>query len=272
MRALATVAAAAATLAVLGASRPRPAGVERLYVLDCGWAHAPDQSRWSPGVNQGVPIDLSDNCYLVRHRRGGWLLWDTGFPDALADQPAGQLAPTGVTSHRRVTLAAQLARIGVAPEAIRWIGISHTHPDHVGNVDLFPAATVLIHRAEYDWAFSQGKRPFSPEHPVRKLETDLDVFGDGSVVVLSTPGHTPGHQSLLVRLPQTGWVVLSGDAAHFRSNWEARRVPSINFDAVQTRASMERLAGIVAERDAQLWINHDKAQSDAQQHAPAWYR
>jgi N-acyl homoserine lactone hydrolase len=128
-----------------------------------------------------------------------------------------------------------------------------------------------MQRAEYDWAFSQEKKPFAPEHPVTKLDGDKDVFGDGSVVILSTPGHTPGHQSLLVHLPKTGWVVLSGDVAHFTSNWETRRVPTMNVDRAKTLASMQRVAGLVAERHAQLWLNHDKAQTDQLRHAPDAY-
>jgi N-acyl homoserine lactone hydrolase len=106
---------------------------------------------------------------------------------------------------------------------------------------------------------------------VRKLEGDLDVFGDGSVTILSTPGHTPGHESLLVHLPKTGWVVLSGDLAHFKDNWENRRVPSMNTSAEQTQASLKRIADLMAEKNAQLWINHDKLQTLGQKRSPDYY-
>jgi len=94
---------------------------------------------------------------------------------------------------------------------------------------------------------------------------------DGTVVLKSTPGHTPGHQSLLVHLPATGWIVLSGDAAHFKDNWDNKRVPSMNVDGAQTVASMKRLADIMAEKKAALWINHDKPQSETQRHSPQFY-
>jgi N-acyl homoserine lactone hydrolase len=97
------------------------------------------------------------------------------------------------------------------------------------------------------------------------------VFGDGSVTILATPGHTPGHQSLLVKLPQTGTLVLSGDAVHFQANWDNRVVPSMNTDPEQTKASMERIAGILAQEKATLWINHDKAQRDRLKMAPEFY-
>ena len=242
--------------------------VDRLYVIDCGHNAALDQARWSPGVNVGKPIELSDNCYLIRHGKE-WLLWDTGYPDAVADKPV--TSPVGTATRAR-KLAAQLAEIRVKPTDIQWVAVSHTHGDHVGNVDMFPQATLLIQKAELDFAFAPGKpAPFQRERPTRALEGDLDVFGDGSVTILSTPGHTPGHQSLLLRLPQTGWVVLSGDLAHFRDNWENRRVASMNTSPEQTQASMQRVAQILADKPAQLWINHDKPQSNGQRHSPAYY-
>lgn len=91
------------------------------------------------------------------------------------------------------------------------------------------------------------------------------------MTIISTPGHTPGHQSLLVKLPKTGAVVLSGDAAHFKSNWDNRRVPSINWNKEKTLASMQRITDILVKEHAQLWINHDKAQTDTLKHAPDFY-
>ncbi|MCW5746749.1 MAG: N-acyl homoserine lactonase family protein [Alphaproteobacteria bacterium] len=261
---------ALAVAAIVGLPAPQAAAqaVERLYIMDCGHNAATDQARWSPGVNVGKPIELSDNCYLLRHA-AGWILWDTGYPDAVADKPV--TGPIG-TATRSKTLAAQLAEIGVKPTDIRFVAVSHTHGDHVGNVDLFPTATLLIQKAEFDWAFAPGKKPpFNAERPIRKLEGDLDVFGDGSVTILSTPGHTPGHQALLVHLPKTGWLVLSGDAAHFKDNWDNRRVPTMNVSAEQTVASLKRIADVMAEKKAQLWINHDKPQSLSQKHSPAFY-
>jgi len=236
--------------------------------MDCGHNAATDQSRWSPGVNVGKPIELSDNCYLIRHG-AEWLLWDTGYPDAVAEKPVS--TPVG-TATRAKTLAAQLAEIGLKPSDVRFVAVSHTHGDHVGNVDMFPESTLLIQKAELDWAFAPDKRPpFKAERPIRKLDGDLDVFGDGSVTIISTPGHTPGHQSLLVHLPKTGWVVLSGDLAHFKDNWDNRRVASMNTSAEQTQASLKRVADLLAQRNAQLWINHDKPQSLSQKHSPQYY-
>lgn len=100
---------------------------------------------------------------------------------------------------------------------------------------------------------------------------DKDLFGDGSVTILSTPGHTPGHQSLLVHLNKMGNVVLSGDVVHFQSNWDNRRVPGFNFDKALSIASMQKIARILADKHAQLWINHDKPSSDLRRHSPEFY-
>src|SRR3954469_8222038 len=215
-------------------------GVEKLYILNCGEGVAGDISRWSPGINEGKSMDFVDSCYLIKHAQG-WFLWDTGVSDAVAAMPNG-LAPAdpkAVFWRRPKTLAAQLDQLGVKPSDIKAMAISHTHPDHVGNVEMFPTTMLYVQKAEYEWPGTNNAPRFKAEHPVTKLEGDHDVFRDGSVTILSTPGHTPGHQSLLVKLPKTGALVLSGDAVHFRSNWENRRVPAVNSDSGQTLTSMQ---------------------------------
>ncbi len=179
--------------------------VERLYILNCGEGVAGDISRWSPGVNVGKPMAFADNCYLIKHTQG-WLLWDTGVDDAIAALPDGQAPadPKAIHWRRPKTLASQLAQLGVKPADIHYVAISHTHPDHIGNVEMFPQAMLLVQKAEYEWPGANHAPRFKPDHPVTELEGDKDVFGDGSVMLISTPGHTPGHQSLLVKLPKTG--------------------------------------------------------------------
>ena len=264
--------AAILSLATIGLAKPANAGVEKLYILNCGEGVAGDISRWSPGVNEGKSMDFVDNCYLIKHSQG-WFLWDTGIPDAVATMPDGlkPADPKAVTWKRPKTLASQLEQIGVKPDDVKAMGVSHTHPDHIGNVEMFPQAVLYVQKAEYNWPGADNKPRFKPEHPVSLLEGDKDVFGDGSVVILSTPGHTPGHQSLQVKLPKTGEIVLSGDAVHFKSNWENRGVPVNNFSKEQTLASMERLSGVLSKDKAQLWINHDKAQRDTLKMAPEFY-
>jgi glyoxylase-like metal-dependent hydrolase (beta-lactamase superfamily II) len=264
-------------------------GVDRLYVLDCGRGHAPDESRWTVGVNVGKPIDISDSCFLIHHSEG-YFLWDTGISDAVATMTNGWLPTNNPTTDihwtRAKTLESQLAAIGVKPGDIRYIGISHTHPDHIGNAELFPRVPILIQKAEYDFYFAPGKegilkppadtRPtFLKDHPVNFVQEDVDVFGDSSVMIVLTAGHTPGHKSCLVHLPKTGWILLSGDAVHLQENWNNRRIPYFATmpadQKVQTMLSMQRMADLISFYHAQLWINHEKSQTDKLRHAPAYY-
>jgi N-acyl homoserine lactone hydrolase len=260
-----------------GVGTERSAGVERLYVFNCGEARVKDVSRWSPGVNVGKQMDFSDNCYLIRHAKG-LMMWDSGYSDALAAMPAGLDTPLSVARLPR-TLASQLKEIGVSPAQITHLAFSHSHGDHVGNANLFTAATLYIQEPEYDAAFGPNAAKFNfvaanydklRGSPVVKLNGDRDVFGDGSVTLIATPGHTPGHQSLLVRLPKTGPVLLSGDLAHFQDNWANRRVPAFNFSKEASLKSMEKVAALIAATGATLWINHDKAQSEGIPHSPAY--
>ena len=244
---------------------------QRMYVIDCGTILGKDQARWSPGVNVGKPILLSDNCYLIRHGRQ-WMLWDTGLSDDVAKSPDGvETAGGALVAKRTQTLGAALAALKVKPDDITYVGISHNHSDHSGNAKLFPKATFLVQAAEYDFAYADpAKTPLPAGAKVMKLTGDYDVFGDGSVMILSTPGHTPGHESLLVHLRKTGYVVLTGDAAHFKDNFDNRRVPVMNSDKDQTVASMNRIAALASDLHAQIWINHDKPTSDGIPHAPKY--
>jgi N-acyl homoserine lactone hydrolase len=263
-----------------GARADEAQGVQRLYVLNCGESETKDLSAWSPGFNRGKAWQFSDSCYLIRHTKGV-LLWETGVADAVAALPDGLVVGNGMlTLHVRKTLRSQLQELGVAPSQITHLGFSHFHGDHVGNANLFTSATLYVQRPEYEAAFGPdpGKFNFNPaffnklrDSNIVQLDGDHDLFGDGSVMILSTPGHTPGHQSLLVRLPKTGPVLLSGDAVHFSENWENRRVPARNFDKEQSLASMQKLAEVLERSHAQLWINHDKAQTDTLPHAPEFF-
>ena len=273
-RAISLVAVLLSVVLPIGSGHAQPAkpGVEKLYILSCGEGVAGDISRWSPGVNEGKSMDFVDNCYLIKHAQG-WFLWDTGIPDAVAAMPNG-LAPAdpkAVFWRRPKTLAAQLDQLGVKPSDIQAMAVSHTHPDHIGNVEMFPTTMLYVQKAEYDWPGANNAPRFKLEHPVTLLEGDRDVFGDGSLTILSTPGHTPGHQSLLVKLPNTGAIVLSGDAVHFKSNWENRGVPVNNFSKEQTLASMQKISETLTKENAQLWINHDKAQRDSLKMSPEYY-
>jgi N-acyl homoserine lactone hydrolase len=245
-------------------------GLERLYIIDCGHSIGPDKSRWTPGVDVGKPLPMVGNCYLIRHSQG-WMLWDTGVSDEVAKMANGRPGTDG-SPHwfRPKALAGELEKLGVKPTDIKYLAVSHTHPDHIGNVELFPQQMLLVQKAEYDWPSPLGPR-FKPSHPVTKLEGDHDVFGDGSVTIIATPGHTPGHQVLLVKLPKFGAVLLTGDAVHIQESWEKRHVPANNVDKAKTLASYERIADILLKENAQMWINHDAPQRATLKLAPDYY-
>ena len=203
---------------------------------------------------QGLTLQLVFSCYLIKHG-DDYMVWDTGFA---AD--SGATAP-------KVALLEQIGKAGVKPGQVKFVGISHHHGDHLGGAAAFPNATLLIGKGDWDLLTSPSpptganlaavKHWISGGGKVEPVALDKDVFGDGTVLMLATPGHTPGHHSLLVKLAQMGPVLLSGDAAHFRENYEASGVPSFNFDRAQTLASLDRIRKILANVKGTLVIQHD---------------
>ena len=243
-----------ASFTALSHAQSQPS-LERLYILNCGEGVAGDISRWSPGVNEGKPMDFVDNCYLVKHAQG-WMLWDTGVADAIAAMPDGQKPADPRATHRKrpKTRASQLDQLGVKLSDIKYVAVSHSHPDHIGNIEMFPQAMLLVQKAEYEWPGANNMPRFKPEHPVTKLEGDKDVFGDGSVTIISTPGHTPGHQS--VRVGER--LVIGGDVTHFASGLDDHRFPMFGDDFTAQAASADRLRAL---RDAGAVVRpgHDPA-------------
>lgn len=274
------VVAVAGLLAAACASRPVPtAAVEKMYVFDCGRIEVGDISLFTgQAEDKGKTKTFAVSCYLVEHKNGT-LLWDTGLPDGLA-QMAGGAKMGPFTLSVKKPLLAQLKELGYAPENIRYVAFSHMHADHSGNGNAFAKSTVLMQAEEYDAAFGSEpqKYRFNPDYykqlkdsKAKKLSGDYDVFGDGSVVIKRTTGHTPGHQSLFVNLPKSGPVVLSGDIAHFFDNWEHKRVPAFNFDKNASLQSMENMEKFLKETGATLLIQHDAEQNQKVPHAPQPY-
>ena len=229
--------------------------------LECGTPAAPTavNERFSDTYAYGdLKLQLVYSCYLVKHG-DDYLLWDTGYAKDAPNAP-------------KVSLVDQLARINVKPEQIKFVGISHYHGDHSGGVDAFAKSTLLIGKGDWDEITNPKPRagvtvaPFTAwikgEAKIEPVPLDKDVFGDGSVIMLYTPGHTPGHHSLLVKLPQKGAVLISGDLMHFRENYETNGVPTFNTDRAQTVASLERVKKIVAGMKATVIIQHDARDLD----------
>jgi N-acyl homoserine lactone hydrolase len=270
-----------ATALGLGAQRAQaadPVSEVRLYALDCGHLEAKDIGFLSDtGEYDGKPGAVGTPCFVIRHPKG-ILLWDTGLGDKLAESKAG-LDTGGGHMTVPVTLAEQLKTLGLLPADVTFMAFSHMHFDHTGNANLFASGTTwLINQAELGFANSKptplGIQPdvFSAYKQAKTimLTGDHDVFRDGSVRILKTPGHTPGHQVLLVKLKKSGVVVLSGDLWHQRASVKPRRVPVFNASRADTLASMDRIEKILANTKGRLVVQHDLADFKALPKFPAY--
>lgn len=267
-----------AVAGLLGACSNQPEEKLTLQVFECGEVEVRDISLFSPGVDEGVKKELTDSCYLIQHPKGN-MIWDTGLNDALMGKSV-EAFDGKLSLSVNNPLASQLAAINIKPEDIDYLGISHFHGDHTGNANLFNQASLLIQQAEYDAAFGENPAQFgfAPDsyaqldrEKIKVLNGEFDVFNDGSVIIKPAPGHTPGHQVLLVNLEKEGPIVLSGDLYHFTKNREHRRVPSFNFDKEQTLKAMEEIETLVDDKKAQFWIQHDKEQNQTIRHSPNFY-
>ena len=242
-------------------------GIEQMYVLYCGDIALNDASSFTPGASG--PGHLSVTCYLIKHARG-WVLFDTGVGDHIINMPNGQKSQAGVWTVKK-TLESQLAELGLKPSDIDFVALSHSHGDHVGNLNLFSQSTLVVQKAEFEWKPPVGVSPFKPGMKAITPEGDHDLFGDGSVVLIATYGHSPGHQNLLVRLPKTGAVMLTGDSVHTKANWDSGRVPQRNFNVPESLAALQRMRDVLKEANAVLWIGHEPSEVPQRRYAPASY-
>ena len=226
--------------------------------LDCGSATIKNFDKFfsdKPGLYENGPRDVTDSCYLIRHG-DQLLLWDTGLDPTLK----GKTFDAGDMILRvKQTLVEQLAQIGVKPEDVDIVGISHEHSDHTGQAALFPNAELLIGAKDFEDT-KGAKDPFGPWRKegarVHRASADVDVFGDGSVTALHLPGHTPDHMALLVKLA-SGPVLLSGDTYHSRDAREKRGVPPFNTSREQTLKSMDRFEKVAKDTGAKVVIQHE---------------
>ncbi len=277
-------------LTVAARQRPPAPTSPRLYVFDCGRLEGGDVSRFRLTRAEMATTDMSVACYLVVHPRGT-LIWDAGaVPDGDIQAAAGgaeskryrlvlpNKAERFVTTTR--TLRSQLAAAGFAPADVTYVALSHYHYDHTANANLFAASTWLVRPVERDAMFSEKPPDLlqpSTYSALRNSKTvairteDHDVFGDGTVVLKSSPGHTPGHQVLFVKLAKTGPVVVCGDLYHYPEERTLNRIPTFDADEKQTAASRAALEVFLKQSGAQLWIQHDFIANAKLKKAPGYY-
>jgi N-acyl homoserine lactone hydrolase len=286
------LAAAICTIALAGAAlrgqTPREAPrALRVYVFDGGKLDGGDPARFSLKREEMATADMSIAAYLIVHPRGT-LMWDA------AALPDNELTSEGTSTRYRIVLpngnerfvtttrklASQLAQTGYAPREINYLALSHYHYDHTGNANLFAGSTWLVRQVERDIMFPDKPNDLTRPETYARLKTskttvintdDYDVFGDGTVVLKFTPGHTPGHQVLFLKLPKTGPVVISGDLYHYPEERSLHRVPTFDVDPAKTAASRAALDVFMQKAGAKLWIQHDLAAHLKMNKAPAFY-
>jgi N-acyl homoserine lactone hydrolase len=251
----------------------------RLYVFDCGSLDIPDTSPYQLKKEELATSKMSVSCFLVAHPKGT-LIWDVGAVPDSSFEPDDRAATLRYATSNK-TLTAQLAEIGYSPADITYLSFSHFHWDHVGNANLFaPTATWLVRRLERDIMFADPPSPrtepanysaLTNAKTVIVTKAEHDVFGDGTVVLKSTPGHSPDHQVLLVKLAKTGPVLLSGDLYHYPEERQLHRVPTTEFNAAQTTASRAAVDAFLKDTGAQLWIQHDFIANARLQKSPRFY-
>jgi glyoxylase-like metal-dependent hydrolase (beta-lactamase superfamily II) len=268
----------AAIPAAAAQQKATPPSSVRLYVFDCGKLDIPDITPYQLKQDEITTNVMSVPCFLVAHPKGT-LMWDVGaVPDRLI--PAGGTGTLRTYGTSTKKLETQLAQIGYAPADITYLAFSHFHWDHVGNANLFAGATWLVRKRERDIMFADPPSARTEPANFSALKTsktvivtdsDYDVFGDGTVVMKSAPGHSPDHQVLFVKLAKTGGVVLSGDLYHYPEERTLHRVPTTDFDPAQTAASRAAIEAFLATSHAQLWIQHDFAGTAKLKKSPQFY-
>jgi N-acyl homoserine lactone hydrolase len=270
--------AVAGVFSVAAQQAPRPPASLRLYVFDCGDIKGLDPELFRFRKEELAETDFVVTCYLIAHPRGT-LMFDVGvIPDGAFK---GDGAP--VTEGRSTVnkpLGPQLAAAGYRPADITYLAMSHYHSDHTANANDFAGATWIVQQADRDVMFAEKPQGIiKPEHysALKNSKTivlrneDRDVFGDGTVVLKSTPGHTPGHQVLFVKLAKTGPLLLAGDLYHYPEERTFKRFPTFEFNVEQSAASRAKMDEFMKQTGARLWIAHDKPTHAKLKKAPEYY-
>ena len=264
----AAIAAVAAlwSLVAQAQTRPAPPATPRIYIFDNGAIKGLDPKLFNFERQELKEVDFIDVSYLIVHPRGT-LMFDSG-EIADAELKGGPITK-GVMSADKPLLP-QLAAAGYKPADVNFFALSHYHGDHTGNANEFAGATWIVQKAERDFMFAANHpegtiidvASFSKLKDAKTKvlnDENFDVFGDGTVVLMSAPGHTPGHQVLAVKLAKRGLVVLAGDLYHYPEERTTGRTPSFEFNAEQSKASRAKIEQFVKDNKGELWIEHDIA-------------
>ena len=266
--------------AAAAAAGTTPVNQLRLYVLDCGTISAMDPALFGLKASEvNREVTFVTPCYLIVHPKGS-LMWDVGqVPDQDIPEDGTEVVQQGILKAKR-RLAPQLAALGFRPADITYLAMSHYHADHTANANLFAGSTWIVQQAEYDVMFSDAQIGIRMPDTYKDLKTarritlnnaDHDVFGDGSVIIKTAPGHTPGHQMLFLRLKKFGPLLLAGDLYHLPEERTLDRVPTFDFDAAMTRATRKKVDQFVKQTGATLWIQHDPPTYAKLKKAPQYY-
>ena len=269
--------AAVAALAV-AQTAPKPPKSPRIYVFDCGQISGLNPNLFGFEKAQLAEVDFVVTCYLVVHPKGT-LMWDVGTVPDSAFKGDGQPVKEGISTVTKPLLP-QLAAVGYKPADITYLAMSHYHSDHTANANLFAGSTWLVQKAERDGMFAEKPAGIIRQESYSQLKNaktkvlnnqEMDVFGDGTVVIKPTPGHTPGHQVLYVKLKKTGGVLLAGDLYHYPEEKAAKKTPSFEFNREQSLASRAAIDQFLAKTKAQMWIGHDKPTYVTGKKSPDFY-
>lgn len=251
---------AAMFIAVGAQAAEAPKAKVSITRLDCGKLLIKDfNSFFSDTLEYPAgPREVAGSCYLIRHA-DHYLLWDTGYAASYKGKVTDRGALT-VTLDK--TIPEQLAVLGVRPEQITVVGISHMHTDHTGQAKDFPGAKLVVGKGDFELTKGDND-PFGPwRADGAKIQLmhggDIDVFGDGSVIALNLPGHTPDHMALLVKLA-SGNVLLTGDLYHATIAREKKGIPPFNTNRAETLASIDRFERLAKTFNAKIIIQHEPA-------------
>ena len=254
----------------------------KLYTFDGGTVMVNNLELFSQDTTyKGQTKEFADAFYVISHPDGN-LMWDAGLPEMLVGMAEPFTPPPGAFSvSRRDSVLNQLKSIGMTPDDIKYIALSHTHFDHSGHANVLKNATWLVQEAEYSMITSDEVKngenvglydAIAELTKVKKLNGDHDVFGDGSVIIKSMPGHTPGHQVLYLDLPENGPTLLTGDLYHLYENRQFKRVPIFNFDVAQTLESMDAFEAFAKEKGAKVYLQHQKEDFNKMPKAPNYLK